>query len=78
MAPRKPALPPPAPRRPRSMALLIGDFLCDPEETERALSAISAEGAIGELVLIADPIEETYPFSGNTEFLHPRGRAPAS
>ena len=34
---------------------------------------MSAEGAIGELVMIADPIEETYPFSGNTEFLHPAG-----
>jgi uncharacterized protein (DUF58 family) len=34
---------------------------------------VSAEGAIGELVMIADPIEETYPFSGNTEFLHPAG-----
>jgi uncharacterized protein (DUF58 family) len=66
-------LPPPAPAAQRSMALLIGDFLCDPEETEQAIRAVSAEGAIGELVLIADPIEETYPFSGNTEFLHPAG-----
>jgi uncharacterized protein (DUF58 family) len=23
--------------------------------------------------MIVDPIEETYPFSGNTEFLHPAG-----
>ncbi len=66
-------LPPAAPAARRSMALLIGDFLCDPRETERTLRAISAEGAIGELVLIADPIEEAYPFSGNTEFLHPAG-----
>ena len=34
---------------------------------------MSAEGAIGELVMIVDPIEETYPFSGNTEFLDPAG-----
>ena len=57
------------------MALLIGDFLGEPDETERALRAISAEGAVGELVLIVDPIEETYPFSGNVEFLHPAGGA---
>ena len=66
-------LPPAVPAARRSMALLIGDFLRDPAETESALRTISAEGAIGELVLIADPIEETYPFSGNTEFLHPAG-----
>ncbi len=34
---------------------------------------MSAEGAIGELVMVVDPIEETYPFEGNTEFLHPAG-----
>ena len=53
------------------MVLMIGDFLCEPEETERALRAIGAEGTIGEIVIVVDPIEETYPFSGNTEFLHP-------
>jgi uncharacterized protein (DUF58 family) len=67
------ALPPAAPAARRSMVLLIGDFLGNPEEIGRTLRAVSAEGAIGELVLIADPIEETYPFSGNTEFLHPSG-----
>jgi uncharacterized protein (DUF58 family) len=66
-------LPPSQPAPPRSMALLIGDFLAEPEETGRVLRAISADGAIGELVLIVDPIEEVYPFSGNIEFLHPSG-----
>ena len=30
--------------------------------------------------MVVDPIEETYPFSGNVEFLHPDGNssAPAS
>ena len=67
------ALPPALPAAPRSMVLLIGDFLSDPEDVARAVRAVSAEGAIGELVMIVDPIEETYPFSGNTEFLHPAG-----
>jgi uncharacterized protein (DUF58 family) len=67
------ALPPVLPAAPRSMVLMIGDFLSEPESVARAIQAVSAEGAIGELVMIADPIEETYPFSGNTEFLHPAG-----
>ena len=67
------ALPPAIPAAPRSMVLLIGDFLSDPEDVARAVRAVSAEGAIGELVMIVDPVEETYPFSGNTEFLHPGG-----
>jgi len=66
-------LPPPVPAAARSMVLLIGDFLSDPARTERTLRAISAQGAVGELVMIADPVEETYPFSGHTEFLHPAG-----
>lgn len=64
-------LPPSAPAPSRSMALLVGDFLGETEKTERAMRTISAEGAVGELVLIIDPIEEVYPFSGNVEFLHP-------
>jgi uncharacterized protein (DUF58 family) len=71
--PSQAPLPPALPAAPRSMVLMIGDFLSEPEEVARALRGVSAEGAIGELVMIVDPIEETYPFSGNTEFLHPAG-----
>jgi uncharacterized protein (DUF58 family) len=71
--PSQAALPPALPAARRSMVLLIGDFLSDTDDIARAIRAVSAEGAIGELVMIADPIEETYPFSGNTEFLHPAG-----
>ncbi len=69
----KAALPPALPAAPRSMVLLIGDFLSETEDVACAINAVSAEGAIGELVTIVDPIEETYPFSGNTEFLDPAG-----
>src|SRR6516165_1561225 len=69
------SLPALAPAPSCSMALLVGDFLGEPEQTERAIRAVSAEGAVGELVLIVDPIEEAYPFSGNVEFLHPAGGA---
>ena len=67
------ALPEAVPAAARSMVLMIGDFLSDPADTERTLRAISAQGAVGELVMIADPIEESYPFAGHTEFLHPAG-----
>jgi uncharacterized protein (DUF58 family) len=71
--PSQAPLPPATPAAPRSMVLLIGDFLSEPERIASAVRAVSAEGAIGELVMVVDPIEETYPFEGNTEFLHPAG-----
>ncbi len=71
--PSRTAVPPALPAAPRSMVLLIGDFLSEPEEVARSMRAVSAQGAIGELVMIVDPVEETYPFFGNTEFLHPAG-----
>jgi len=71
--PSEAVLPPSYPAAARSMALLVGDFLCEPEQTEQALRSISAQGAVGELVIVVDPIEETYPFSGNVEFFHPDG-----
>ena len=71
--PSQAPLPPAAPAAPRSMVLLIGDFLSEPERIASAVQAVSAEGAVGELVMIVDPIEETYPFEGNTEFLDPAG-----
>jgi uncharacterized protein (DUF58 family) len=71
--PSESALPPAAPAPARSMALLVGDFLGESGETERAIRSISAEGAVGELLMIVDPIEEAYPFSGDIEFLHPNG-----
>ena len=71
--PSQDPLPPALSAAPRSMVLLIGDFLSEPERIASAVRAISAQGAIGELVMVADPIEEAYPFEGNTEFLHPAG-----
>jgi uncharacterized protein (DUF58 family) len=68
-------LPPASPIPRRAMALLIGDFLGDLGETERTLRAIAGEGALGEIVMIADPIEETYPFQGHVEFLDSLGVA---
>jgi uncharacterized protein (DUF58 family) len=53
----------------RTQAVLIGDFLSAPAEIERIVHGMAARGAQGHLVMIADPVEETFPFSGHTEFL---------
>jgi len=50
---------------------LFGDFLDPLAETEAMLDAIVRSGARAHLVQILDPIEETFPFTGRTEFLDP-------
>ena len=62
-------LPPVEPLGPRMQAVLISDFLSDAGEVEKAVNALSARGARGALVTIADPVEEAFPFAGHTEFV---------
>jgi uncharacterized protein (DUF58 family) len=50
---------------------LFGDFLDPLPETEAMLDAIVRSGARAHLVQVVDPIEETFPFTGRTEFLDP-------
>jgi uncharacterized protein (DUF58 family) len=51
--------------------VLVGDFLDPLSETERVLDAIVRSGARAHLVQVVDPIEETFPFAGRTEFHDP-------
>jgi uncharacterized protein (DUF58 family) len=44
-------------------------LLSDPAEIERTIHGMASRGALGHVVMIADPIEETFPFHGHTEFL---------
>ncbi len=67
------ALPPAAPVSGRSKLVLIGDFLADPDEIARRFAVLGGEGAEGHVLMIADPIEETFPFQGHTEFLEAGG-----
>ena len=67
-------LPPAAPIKTGSKAALIGDFLSEAAAIEEALACFAARGAEGQLVMIADPIEEIFPFEGHTEFLAAAGR----
>jgi uncharacterized protein (DUF58 family) len=53
--------------------VLIGDFLAPPDEVAETVRKLSDRGARGHLLSISDPVEETFPFSGRTEFLDPEG-----
>jgi uncharacterized protein (DUF58 family) len=54
-----------------SDVVLFGDFLDPIAEVEATLSNILKSGARAHLVQITDPIEETFPYAGRTEFLDP-------
>ncbi len=64
-----PELPPAMALAPRTRAILIGDFLVAPDAFAERLRTLAARGASGALIMIADPVEETFPFSGHVEFL---------
>ncbi len=69
----KPALPPPASIAARAKVVLIGDFLSPAEDVARSFAALGANGAEGQVLMICDPLEETFPFDGHTEFRGPGG-----
>ncbi|WP_158816442.1 DUF58 domain-containing protein [Methylocapsa sp. S129] len=68
-------LPPQIPLKARSKVVLISDFLSEEAAVRRAIDALSAQGAQGQALMIADPIEETFPFEGHTEFVGADGSA---
>jgi uncharacterized protein (DUF58 family) len=51
--------------------VIASDFLDPPEETMAWLEVLSRRGARAHLIEIADPAEETFPYSGRTEFTDP-------
>jgi uncharacterized protein (DUF58 family) len=57
-------LPPPAPVATLDEVVLVSDFLSPPSEIARVVEGISTRGARGHLVMIVDPVEETFPFQG--------------
>ena len=71
-------LPPVAPIAARSKVVLIGDFLSPGDEVARSFAAIGSNGAEGQVLMICDPLEETFPFHGHTEFLAPAERRTAA
>jgi uncharacterized protein (DUF58 family) len=64
-ADRAPAdLPPSVPLPPLTEAVLIGDFLTPAPRVRDTIERIAARGARGHVLMIADPVEETFPFEG--------------
>ena len=51
--------------------VLIGDFLDPISEIESELAAIAGLGARAHLIQVVDPVEETFPYAGRTEFRDP-------
>jgi uncharacterized protein (DUF58 family) len=66
-------LPPALPLPARSRALFIGDWLSDTADVVRSISGAAAGGAGGHLVMIADPVEESFPFTGHVELVDSDG-----
>jgi uncharacterized protein (DUF58 family) len=54
-----------------SDVVLIGDFLDDAESVMARIGPLARRGLRGHVVEIADPAEETFPYSGRTEFTDP-------
>ena len=54
-----------------SEVILIGDLLDPIAETANWVRRVVASGARGHLVQVMDPVEETFPFAGRTEFRDP-------
>jgi uncharacterized protein (DUF58 family) len=61
----------PRPLRRFSDVILAGDFLDPMAEIEARLETIVRSGARAHLVQVVDPIEETFPYAGRTEFRDP-------
>ena len=72
----KPSAPPSRPRcswRAFQAPCLFSDFLDPIAKTREHIEALAADGAVGHLIEIVDPAEETLPYEGRTEFLSPDG-----
>ncbi len=65
------ALPEAGPIRRFQDVIVVGDFLDDLDAITAKLSAIAQSGTRGHLVQVLDPSEETFPFTGRTEFRDP-------
>jgi uncharacterized protein (DUF58 family) len=56
---------------PRSEALVVSDFLAPLPVLDQSLKTLAGRGVRGHLLMLSDPAEEVFPFTGQTEFLDP-------
>ncbi|RYC33364.1 DUF58 domain-containing protein [Lichenibacterium minor] len=68
-------LPPPEPLPARSRALVVSDLLSGADDVASRLALLGSAGALGHVVAICDPVEETFPFAGHVEFADTDGPA---
>ncbi len=61
-------MPPAMPLPSRSEAILVSDFIHPLPELRDRFRLLAERRARGHLIAIADPAEETFPFSGHNEF----------
>ena len=57
--------------RGQSDIVLIGDFLDDADSVMSRISPLGKRGLRGHVIEVADPAEETFPYTGRTEFTDP-------
>lgn len=60
-------LPPPAPLPRLADAIIVTDGLSPSDSLARRIATMASSGARGHVLLVADPIEETFPFTGQAE-----------
>lgn len=64
-------MPPPRAVAQLDEAILISDWLTPVDSILQRLSVVGAGGGRGHLVMIVDPVEETFPFAGQAELRDP-------
>ncbi|MGY6644211.1 MAG: DUF58 domain-containing protein [Salinarimonas sp.] len=57
-------MPPRTPLAPYDEAVIVSDCLSPAEEWDACIEAIAARGARGHVMMIVDPVEESFPFAG--------------
>jgi uncharacterized protein (DUF58 family) len=72
----KQEIPPAAALPPRAKLVLISDFLCDPAALAARLEDFASSGAVGAMLMVVDPSEESFPFAGETVFVDTDGGSP--
>ena len=68
-------LPPPEPLPARSRALVVSDLLSGADAVASRLALLGSAGALGHVIAVCDPVEETFPFAGHVEFADTDGPA---
>ena len=67
------SLPPNFAPSPLAEVVLLSDLWSDIGDVRRTITQLSGSGALGHVVQIVDPAEETFPYWGRVEFVEPEG-----